>query len=315
VADVPDYFLPQISPINIQDQKIKTEYPSFLIVVTGRICSFGAKNSQSVVLVNCPLYIRFMNIAIIGTGWLGHPLAQHLHNSGKRVYGSRRSAFDPGTDSYIPFVYPGENGNAILQKADVAVLAFPPNRTAADQYAEDCLDVCTQLKQDCQIILISSTGVYAGEGVLTEEDPLPETTGNAVAAAEKALTLLPGREITIVRMAGLVGPERYPARAMSQSGKTYAGNEPVNVIHLADAVNLIAFLIENNVRGEIVNGCASGHPPKEIYYTKMAEQLGIPPPLFNSDGLNGKIISSEKSRKMGFEYKYDDPFSFVSVGD
>jgi nucleoside-diphosphate-sugar epimerase len=253
------------------------------------------------------------NIAIIGTGWLGHPLAQQLHESGKRVYGSRRSTFETAANSYIPFVYPGEKANEILNKADVAVLAFPPSRAAAEQYAEDCLDICAQLKPDCQIIFISSTGVYAGEGVLTEEDPLPETTGNAVAAAEKALTQLPGREVTIVRMAGLVGPERYPARAMSQSGKTYAGNEPVNVIFQADAVNLVAFLIENDVRGEIVNGCASGHPPKEIYYTKMAEQLGIPAPLFNSDGLNGKIISSEKSRKMGFEYRYDDPFSFVSV--
>lgn len=254
-----------------------------------------------------------MNIALIGAGWLGHPLAQHLHDSGKRVYGSRRSAFDPGIDSYTPFVFPGEKAREILEKADVTVLAFPPNRSAEGQYAEDCLDVCAQLKSDCQIILVSSTGVYAGEGVLTEDDPLPETSGNAVAAAEKALTQLPGREITIVRMAGLVGPHRYPVRAMSQSGKTYAGNEPVNLIHQTDAVGLIAFLIDNDIRGEIVNGCASGHPPKAIYYAKMAEQLGIPAPLFNDEGLNGKIISSEKSRKMGYEYRYDDPFSFVGA--
>lgn len=254
-----------------------------------------------------------MNIAIIGAGWLGHPLAQRLHDSGKRVYGSRRSEFDPGTNSYIPFVYPGGQADDILSRADAVVLAFPPNRAAAEQYAEDCLDICAQLRPDCQIILISSTGVYSGEGILTEEDPLPETTGNAVVAAEKALTQLPGREVTIVRMAGLVGPERYPARAMSQSGKTYAGNEPVNLIHQVDAVELIVFLIENNIRGEIVNGCAFGHPPKEIYYTKMAAQLGIPAPLFNSDGLNGKVISSEKSRKMGFEYQFDDPFSFVDA--
>jgi len=254
-----------------------------------------------------------MNIAVIGTGWLGHPLATFLNDSGHIVYGSRRSASGENVD-YRPFIYPSVNpvSKEILRKADVVVLAFPPNRTSSDAYANDCLEVCRHIGQQSQVVLTSSTSVYDQNGTCLEESFNDiRFSENPIARAEYELIEQIGERLTIVRLAGLIGPGRYPVKIMSTSGKIYKGNEPVNVIHQADAISLLTFVIENDIRGEIINGSAGQHPMREEYYSWMAPQLGVVPPVFESGNSEGKIISSEKSRSLGYEYIYDDPFEFL----
>lgn len=255
-----------------------------------------------------------MKVAIIGTGWLGDPLAHQLAAAGHDVFGSRRSAIPGEARSYQTFLYPSADAatKALLHTMNIIVLAFPPDRSTPDRYASDCLDVCQLLNDQCRVILTSSTSVYtAATGSCREEDvDLSLPSDNAIIRAEQALQQQLGERLTIVRLAGLIGPGRNPATAMSKSGKTYEGNEPVNLIHQTDAVNLIAYVIERNITGTILNGCANEHPLRGTFYTRMTERLGIPAPKFTYESNAGKIISSERSREWGFHYRYDDPGSF-----
>lgn len=254
-----------------------------------------------------------MDIAVIGTGWLGHPLATFLNDSGHIVYGSRRSPSGENVP-YRTFIYPSGNplNKAILQKADVVILAFPPDKSYPEAYANQCLEICKHISTQCHVVLTSSTSVYATEGTCQEDHfSAIRFSESPVARAEYELIRKVGAQLTIVRLAGLIGPGRYPVKSMSSSGKTYIGNEPVNVIHQTDAVNLLAFVIENDIRGEVINGSAKQHPTREEYYSWMAPRLGIAPPLFETGNSEGKIISSEKSRMLGYEYVYDNPFEFL----
>jgi nucleoside-diphosphate-sugar epimerase len=259
-----------------------------------------------------------MNIVVIGTGWLGHPLATKLTELGHIVYGSRRSVTEAERVAYRTFIHPSRNpiNKEIIPLADVVILAFPPGKSTAEQYANDCLEICRQTGENAHVIFISSTGVYRDKGgICTEEefDDVVFDPEHALSRAEFELIQLLGKRLTIVRLAGLIGPNRYPARNMSASGKTYTGDEPVNVIHQDDAVNLVVFVVERNITGEIINGCAGEHPHREAYYSWMAGELGIAPPLFEQVGTEeGKIVSSDKSRAIGFSYSYDNPFDFLA---
>lgn len=254
-----------------------------------------------------------MNIVVIGSGWLGLPLAAHLHQQGHAVTATRRSASLPDATGFPVVQFsPATGPFEIVQQADVVIFAFPPDRSAFEAYANDCLHIAAHTTADCHILLISSTSVYPSTVLLADESAADnaDPSRNAILFAERSLKEQVGNRLTILRLAGLIGPGRYPVSAMSKSGKTYNGLDPVNVIHLDDAVGLSTFLVENNFRGETVNGCSGNHPSKKDYYSWMAEQLGIHPPSFEPGG-NGKTILSEKSREMGYRYRRDDPYNFL----
>lgn len=259
-----------------------------------------------------------MNIVIIGTGWLGHALAEKLAvNPNYKVSGSKRTAakLTSGT-AYHPFVFPSEEGSALLAQADTVVLAFPPDRSTTERYAEDCLQIVKLIPPTCRIVLTSSTGVYPDTSVTCfETDPIHESQpGNPLVLAEAALLQQVASRLTIVRLAGLIGPGRYPVRFMVASGKTYEGNVPVNVIHQQDAVGFVAFVIENALQGEIFNACAPSHPSKGSFYTAMASHLGIASPLFTASG-QGKTVDASKSVAAGYHYLFPEPMAFPEVSE
>lgn len=254
-----------------------------------------------------------MKIAVIGSGWLGLPLAERLRERGNDVFSTKRSVSAETAPEIKQFPSADNSTEQLLGEADVVILAFPPARTSPEAYSEDCLNCVKPLQAKCRVLMISSTSVYPDNSQLSDETSVEwtENTENRIALAEKRLHDLLGERLTILRLAGLIGPGRYPASAMSKSGKTYLADEPVNLIHLEDAVGLAEHLVVNNISGTVVNGCAKEHPLKGPYYTRMAEQLGIQPPLLEKGVAPGKIVSSERSRELGYSYLYDDPYDFL----
>jgi nucleoside-diphosphate-sugar epimerase len=255
-----------------------------------------------------------MNCIVIGTGWLGNPLAGSLARKGHSVIGTRRSVDGLSKTDYQLLAYPPETTvlKDRLKEADVVILAFPPSRSSVEQYANDCLAVCKLISSDCKVILTSSTSVYeVNSGTCTEEDFVyhSEST-NRIHRAEHALRTLLGDRLTIVRLAGLIGPNRHPVRNMIKSGSVYAANQPINVIHQQDAVGLIEYVIEHQLWGETINGCAPEHPARGAYYTFMANELKLTPPLFEDSSAESKLVSSEKSIRLGYQYQFPNPFDF-----
>lgn len=253
-----------------------------------------------------------MNIVVIGSGWLGLPFAEHLFERNHPVSATRRILAQ--SESLVPILqYPSSDGNHdFLAEAAVVVLAFPPDRSSLEAYANDCLQIVENCGPQTRFLMISSTSVYPSTVAVADEQAADDADPreNRILFAERAMQQQLGNRLTILRLAGLIGPGRFPVTAMSRSGKTYHANDPVNVIHLEDAVRLSRFLVENDHGGEIVNGCAAEHPLKKAYYSWMAGELSIPCPLFEAGG-GGKIIDSAKSRKLGFNYRRDDPYSFL----
>jgi nucleoside-diphosphate-sugar epimerase len=255
-----------------------------------------------------------MKIVVIGAGWLGLPLAEKWAAAGHKVVATRRTKFPQGTAGIHWDRCDPESGifPSSLADADLVVLSFPPSRSSTDQYRNHANAIAQRISSEAKLILVSSTGVYPdAQCTYTETDWTPEQAQDSVlGACEWRLQQALGTRVTIVRMAGLVGGERWPVRFMSRSGKTYNGDEPVNLIHQEDAVGLLQFIVEQKLWGEVINGCAPHHPTKVEHYTLLAQQLGIPVPNFVSGGNGGKTIVSEKSLQLGYTYQFPDPNQF-----
>jgi len=249
-----------------------------------------------------------MNIAIVGSGWLGLPLAEKLSKEGHQVtsfYRSNKPAFTREINS-IP-LSDQELVEELLSGMDCVVFCFPPPREGKS-HAEVCLELAKNGQEKCRFVFTSTTGVYPNEDKTFDETAVLDLTNKHV-QTEATLREALGNQLTVVRLAGLVGEGRFPVRMMSKSGKTYNYNEYSNLIHLKDAVGMIEFLIENNLNVPVVNACAPLHPLKGDYYTRMAEKLEVPTPLFEK-GPTGKCIQSDLSVSLGYEYLLPDPYDF-----
>jgi nucleoside-diphosphate-sugar epimerase len=257
-----------------------------------------------------------MNCVIIGTGWIGNKLAESLVDKGHSVVGTRRTPSNLTQTGFNAIVYPPENAvlTQFLAEAELVVLAFPPSRSSTEQYTNDCLAIYQLISKDCKVILTSSTSVYEGNGTCTEEDLAPDIQStNRIHRAESTLRQLLGTRLTIIRLAGLIGPDRHPVRNMSKSGKSYVGNQPINVVHQQDAVGIIEHVINHQIWGETINACSTEHPPRGNYYTWMANELKLTSPLFEDTTEESKLVSNKKSLDLGYHYVFPNPFDFPLI--
>ncbi len=246
-------------------------------------------------------------IGIIGLGWLGEALAFQLTKNELPVWGTYRSSIPEFKNSF--------RLEDELPQADIVVFSFPPNRNNKNQFAQDLLSLVHRFNSDTRFILISSTSVYStsNKQCIEVQHEVKYESENPNFIAECELTNLLGNRLTIIRLAGLVGGDRYPVRVMSQSGKSYSGNDPVNLIHQTDAVGLICCVIEKGIFGQIINGCSSEHPSKSDYYSWMAQQLKIKAPNFLNSAETLKTVSNKKSVELGYNYHFTSPYDFPII--
>ena len=266
-------------------------------------------------------------VAIVGLGWLGMPLAMALTARGCQVTGSKTTP--DGVDAarrcgvaafqlqLTPEIEADAEDLAQLMQADVLVITLPASRTAAGgehymQAVQNIVDTALVYKIP-RIVFTSSTSVYGNaRGVMKENTPLqPQTqAGRTLAALESWLHDLPGTSVDILRLAGLVGPDRHPGRFLAGKTDLADGAHAVNLVHLDDVVGAITLLLQTPKGGHLYNLCAPRHPAREQFYPCVTRQLGLTPPQFlPSDSKDrGKIIDGSKiCNELGFEYNYADP--------
>jgi len=279
-------------------------------------------------------------VSILGCGWLGHPLGRRLVESSVPVRGStttpdKQSALrDDGIDPVVLRLDPDLGGDTPgdFFQSPVLVLNVPPPRGQDDVRAvhrrqveavrDAALDGAVEW-----ILFASSTGVYPTvERTVTEADQPPgrpdalsgtrRPTGEALLEVEALLMDTPGLDTTVVRLGGLYGADRNPGRFLA--GRTDVGRPeaPVNLIHRDDAVGVFAFLLERDVRGEVVNACADEHPSRRAFYVRAADVLGLDPPTFDAeDARSGTRVSNRKlTSRLGYSFRHPDPLADLDAG-
>lgn len=251
-----------------------------------------------------------MNIAVIGCGWLGLPLAERLLELNHCVVGTttRTEQLELLKGKGIsPIHYDGNKFNLSktdLSEIDVAVINFPPSKT--QDYSVQISEIAQLLPDNCKVIFTSSTGVYIEtNSILNEQASIK--ADHPVAKAENELKKIKGNLLTIIRLAGLIGNGRNPVKYFAGKKDLSDGSTPVNLIQLEDVVQAIVLIIDQNAFGQVYNLAFPDHPTRNKYYTKMAELLMLETPSFLTESsLSGKIIDGSRIvNELPFNYEKD----------
>lgn len=252
-------------------------------------------------------------ISIIGCGWLGFPLAKELLKKGYKVKGTTTSndKLKLLTNEHIEAFYlkitsEGITGNIheSLLKSEVLVLNIPPGlRSNPNQdYVSQIKNIIPYIEKSeiKNVLFVSSTSVYADEEFFPEitekTKPNPDTeSGKQLLEVENLLQSNTSFETTILRLSGLFGEERHPAKQLSGRAHLKNADAPVNLIHLKDAVQIIIEIIAKGVFNETFNASTTPHPSKQDYYTSICKTMNLSIPTYDlNQKSKGKIILSNK---------------------
>ena len=271
-----------------------------------------------------------MRISIIGCGWLGLPLGEELCRQGYTVLGSTThkekmpqlaaAGIQPFQIQISPEGIRGEQLDHFF-RTDILIVNIPPrSRRRTEVETEHPAEIRNLIEKAesfgiRKVLFISSTGVYANHNrVVTEIDPTHPTTasGKALVKIEEWLQQRPDLEVTLLRLAGLVGGERKAGRFLAGKTNLPNGAAPVNLIHREDCIGVIKAIIQQEQWGEVFNLCADEHPTREAFYTTQAQLQGFEAPQFKSDNeLSYKIISNQKvKQRLNYQLRYPDPMAF-----
>lgn len=265
-------------------------------------------------------------VSIVGIGWLGLPLARALADQGWQVRGSKttpdgvKAANLSGTDCCLLQLTPELSAEpedlTALFNADAMVVTLPVSRTVMGselylQAVQNLVDSALAFHVP-RIVFTSSISVYGNRaGIIRENSPRePESiAGKMLVMLEDWLHDLPGTSVDILRLAGLVGPQRHPGRFLAGKTDLTKGGQGVNLVHLEDVIEAITLLLATPKGGGIYNLSAPQHPARNLFYPAVARQLGLPEPVFLPvENAPVRIINGDKiCTDLGFEYRYSDP--------
>jgi nucleoside-diphosphate-sugar epimerase len=249
-------------------------------------------------------------ISILGSGWLGFPLAQHFILMGHHVKASTTSESRLSELSSLkvePFIVDiGQllsNLRTFLQ-AKVLIINIPSKNI--DGFSNLIKEI---EKSDIEnVLFVSSTSVYKNKNKTLFESDGEESTTNPLLTIENLFRNSSKIETTIVRFGGLIGYSRHPGKFFSKGRIVRNPDSNVNLIHRDDCIEIISLIIKQEVWGEVFNCCADTHPTKREFYTYAAKSIGVSAPEFvNSGAKSFKIISNQKVKQiLNYEFLHPD---------
>ena len=249
------------------------------------------------------------NIGVLGCGWLGLPLAKQLVKEGFSVRGTttrtsrlkeieavKSQAYqvkctEKGCDNIDPF----------LKDLDFLIVTLPPGLRKNPKRKFDVviqqLSIHIEKHKIKHLIFISSTSIYGNvDGTITEETiPQPQSmSGQQLLRCEQTLLNNPNFKTVILRLGGLIGPNRNPIHSLIKKQHIDNPKGKINFIHQIDGIGIILACVHNFKGNTIYNGVCPYHPDRESFYKKLAalDQLECPP--FVEINKNKRLISSQK---------------------
>lgn len=275
-----------------------------------------------------------MRVAILGCGYVGLELCRLLDDH--EVTGVRRSESGiktieaTGTNAVRADVTDADELSAVPDADAIVFMASSGGRdaeTARDVYVEGLKTVIDQFGSRADspetLIYTSSSGVYGDhDGAwVDEETPIEPTTEKTrvLADAERVArerSTEYGIDGTVIRFAGLYGPDRYRLDRYLEGPVTEGY---LNMIHRADAAGIVQFALTESVPGTLLAGddepvskwefadwladrCDREHPPKQTKDERLAE--GELSTAAKRRILTSKRCSNERIRELGYEFTY-----------
>ena len=269
-----------------------------------------------------------MSVGIIGCGWLGKVLAINLleKNISVLATSSKSDNVDKLNQQSIiaqQLTLPADAAQLaqhdVFTKQSLVIAITPQFKQGRTDYADKIIQLISAAQQRGlveRVILLSSTAIYNDlEGNVDEESLLNMATEKVqiLNAAEQAVLNF-SKQGTVIRLAGLVGPERHPGKFILANKTLSNSTAPVNLIHQQDAVGLIESLLQAKTSQEIFNGVSDTHISKQYYYQAAAKALMLAPPLFAPENINEtrRVVSGEKAKKaLNYKFVYSDLLTWL----
>ena len=256
-------------------------------------------------------------VGIIGCGWLGLPLAKSLIKNNYIVYGSTTNKEKLGllaNENINPFFLyiekEGVLGNIteFLENLDVLIINIPPKNKNTNEYSIKIRHLSIAVKESNlkKVLFISSTGVYGTNQGKIDSYTIPKPSSqNGTNLLEAEKIIINNFSTTILRLGGLIGPDRNPTKVLSTKKIVYNPNSPVNLIHLTDCIGIIKCIIKKNKWGKIYLGVSPYHPSRESYYNSQCIKLGLNKINFSkkSNQTYKEITDKKIAEELGYGFK------------
>lgn len=266
-------------------------------------------------------------VSILGCGWLGTALGKSLLRKGWNVKGSSSSIQSnnalemTGISTFYVKVKPKaiEVDYNSFFNTDVLIVSIPPTRTECveESFPKKVQQIALKAEEIGikKVLFISSTSVYESKNVEVKEgdEGTPEKkSGRALLKAEKILRENSNFKTTVLRFGGLIGYDRNPAKFLVHKVEV-AGDDPVNLIHRDDCVQIITQIIKRDIWGETFNAASPEHPTKKQFYTKAAKISELPRPNFSQKPEVFKVVNSDKLvAVLKYKFAYNSPMDYLT---
>jgi len=247
-------------------------------------------------------------LVVLGAGWLGKALCLEAQKNGWQVQGTHRSDKHE-YDFQRQFVLHNEKlvHQIDLQDAYWVCAITPRTRDGNSNYSET-LTAALKLSQQLNakgFLLCSSTGVYDQEpGIYSESSDISCTNERQIKLFEAEEQVL-AQNAKVVRLAGLLGPNREPGRFIAGKQLQSSSLQVVNMVHQQDVINAIFSVFSHWQQGQnIYNVVNPSHPSKADYYAKKCILNAVQMPSFLSDEQGERKIIGSAIEALGFTYQY-----------
>lgn len=249
------------------------------------------------------------NITFIGLGWLSKAAAIHFQKLSYKVKATKRTA--EKFDDVEVFSWSLSENFPEEALADNIVISIASRTHELKHYEQLFNNLYSH--QLNKIILISTTSVYGNKrGVLDESADLSELMDDNIHLQISVLFQKYFPSGVVLRLAGLVGPGRNPAKFLAGKTNVADPNLTVNMVHQKDVIRAIECCI-NNMASGVYNVCASTHPTRKEFYSKLAIHNKLEVPIFVEDAPSEmiRIIDNSKIKKeFNFEFEVDDVMNY-----
>lgn len=280
---------------------------------------------------------KALSVGIIGCGWLGKALATSLLEQGALVLATSSQQCNveqlnelgiEAQQLLLPSNTKQLNQHEIFTQQCLVIAITPQFKKGQTDYAikvAQLVDAAKQRGVVQRIILLSSTAVYQRlEGLVDENTNLnldePSLVGLGSIEKEKILNTAEQTVLnfyqqgSVLRLAGLVGPDRHPGKFLLAKRTLTNSTAPVNLIHQQDAVGLIMALLTTPSPKGIFNGVSDTHVTKALYYQAAAKSLGLELTTFSvANTLDStRIVSGDKAKEeLDYSFIYPDLLAWL----